>query len=88
MRGMELKTFLDSREGMTAAELARAIGVKDAQVLQWKHGYESRKPSPAYCLAIERATDGIVTRKDLRPHDYWLIWPDLPSPNAKEASNA
>lgn len=84
---MKLKTYLDMPGGMTAADLARAIGVKDAQVLQWKHGYESRKPSPAYCLAIERATKGAVSRKDLRPHDYWLIWPDLPVPT-KEASHA
>lgn len=34
-------------------------------------------PSPALCLAIERATNGQVTRQELRPGDYWLIWPDL-----------
>lgn len=35
---------------------------------------------PELCVAIERATDGQVTRQDLRPEDYWLIWPDLPAP--------
>lgn len=30
-----------------------------------------------YCVAIERATNGQVTRKDLRPDDWRLIWPEL-----------
>ena len=29
------------------------------------------------CAAIERATAGAVTRRDLRPHDWHLIWPEL-----------
>jgi len=32
---------------------------------------------PSLCVAIEKGTDGKVTRKDLR-HDDWLqIWPEL-----------
>lgn len=55
----------------------------DAQLRQWRHGYSGRRPSPVNCVAIERATDAIVTRKDLRPDDWHLIWPELvgiPSP--------
>lgn len=29
------------------------------------------------CVAIERVTGGAVTRRDLRPDDWWLIWPEL-----------
>ena len=29
------------------------------------------------CVAIERATGGQVTRKDLRPNDWQDIWPEL-----------
>jgi len=29
------------------------------------------------CVSIERATDGAVTRRDLRPDDWHLIWPEL-----------
>jgi len=29
------------------------------------------------CTAIEQATKGQVTRKDLRPTDWHLIWPEL-----------
>ncbi len=31
----------------------------------------------ARCTKIERATNGQVTRKDLRPDDWHLIWPEL-----------
>lgn len=30
-----------------------------------------------YCVAIEYATNAEVTRRDLRPDDWHLIWPDL-----------
>ena len=29
------------------------------------------------------AAKGAVTRQELRPNDYWLIWPDLPAPAEK-----
>jgi DNA-binding transcriptional regulator YdaS (Cro superfamily) len=39
-----------------------------------------------HCLAIERATEGAVTRRDLRPDDAHLIWPDIDAPQ-KEAAH-
>lgn len=33
--------------------------------------------NPVYCVAIERATGGAVTRRDLRPDDWQDIWPEL-----------
>ena len=36
-----------------------------------------------YCARIEQTTG--VTRQDLRPDDYWLIWPDLAAPNSLES---
>jgi len=54
------------------------IGAKsEAQIRQWKHGYAGRIPGPIYAAAIERATNGLVTRRDLRPNDWWAIWPEL-----------
>ena len=32
---------------------------------------------PALCVAIERETSGKVTRKDLRPGDWDMYWPEL-----------
>ena len=31
----------------------------------------------AICVAIEQQTKGKVTRKDLRPDDWQLLWPEL-----------
>ncbi|WP_080405934.1 YdaS family helix-turn-helix protein [Burkholderia ubonensis] len=31
----------------------------------------------ALCVAIERASQGVVNRRDLRPKDWHLIWPEL-----------
>lgn len=77
---MDLKTYLDSAKGISASDLAIAVGASVPQVQQWKHGYCNRKPSPAYCVSIERATDGAVTRRDLRPNDWAQIWPELAEP--------
>jgi DNA-binding transcriptional regulator YdaS (Cro superfamily) len=57
------------------AGLSRVLGVTAAAVNQWIKGL--RPVPPKHCLAIERATNGAVTRRDLRPDDCHLIWPDL-----------
>lgn len=86
---MKLNEYLSKPDSLTVAQLAERIGTKsDAQIRQWQHGYAERRPSPAYALAIERATDGSVTRQDLRPDDYWLIWPDLAAPKRSKATKA
>jgi len=77
---MELRTYLSTAPRGTAAAIARAVNVSPVMVTQWASG---EKPVPvARCLGIERATEGRVTRKDLRPTDYWEHWPDLPIPEA------
>ncbi len=75
---MNLNDYFNSAECMSISELASLIGIKnDAQIRQWQHGYSGRIPSPENSLAIERATAGQVTRQELRPDDFWRIWPDL-----------
>lgn len=55
--------------------LSRLIGVSAPTVSQWKSG---TRPIPIErCAAIERATDGQVTRQELRPDDWESIWPEL-----------
>lgn len=39
--------------------------------------------SPKLATAVWRDSEGVVTREELRPKDYWLIWPDLPAPTPK-----
>lgn len=57
------------------AEMARILGVTPAMVNQLVSG---RRPVPLeHCAAIEQATAGAVTRRDLRPDDWARIWPEL-----------
>ena len=59
--------------GLTA--LARSIGVSAPTVHEWK---TLKRPVPVgRCIAIEHATNGVVTRRDLRPDDWQNIWPEL-----------
>lgn len=76
--------------------LAARLGVTVGAVHQWRGG---QRPIPVErCVEIERATDGAVTRMDLRPTDWHRIWPELaaahpdrvpaepaPSPESAEA---
>jgi hypothetical protein len=53
----------------------------DAQIRQWiavdkKTGAYKRFPNPKNAHFLELATDGLVTRRDMRPKDYNDIWPN------------
>lgn len=82
---MDLDSYL-SQPGVTATGLAAELGINPDQIRQWRHRYAARYPSPANCVAIERATNGLVTRRDLRPDDWQDIWPELAS-TQKEGAN-
>lgn len=56
-------------------KLAAAIGVGQSVISNWRA--RCTVPSASYCVAIERATGGAVTRRDLRPDDWQSIWPEL-----------
>jgi len=57
------------------AALARSLKVTTPAVNQWISGI---RPVPIMqCVAIEKITDGAVTRKELRPDDWMDIWPEL-----------
>lgn len=56
-------------------KLAASIGVGQPVVSNWRA--RGTTPDAANCVAIERATKGAVTRRDLRPDDWHLIWPEL-----------
>lgn len=58
--------------------LAKALGVKPPVVNQWLNLI--RPVPPKTCVAIEKVTNGKVRRQDLRPNDFWELWPDLPAP--------
>ncbi len=71
---MTLIEYITSGRGKQA-QLARSLGVSPSFIWQLVRGL---KPVPLnLCSAIELATGGHVSRSDLRPKDWYLIWPEL-----------
>ena len=89
---MTLNEYLQLDDALSVGELRRRMAdfgspiKSDAQIRQWQHHYADRIPSPVNCVAIEQATGGKVTRKDLRPHDWASIWPELAAAPEQESS--
>jgi len=85
---MNLDSYLKTQANTSAFVFASRIGVPAPLLSQWRTG--ARQVPIERCLAIERATGGLVTRGELRPHDAHQIWPDLsdkstpPSPRPEE----
>lgn len=75
---MNLRDFLAAGGHGSTGALAKAIGAHAPDVSRWASG--ARPVPEKSAVAIERHTQGAVTRAELRPDDYWLIWPDLPAP--------
>jgi DNA-binding transcriptional regulator YdaS (Cro superfamily) len=64
-----------SSAGITQLEFAKRIGVSQSMVYQMIVGI--RPVSEKTCVRIETATNGAVSRRDLRPNDWAEIWPEL-----------
>lgn len=76
-----LKDYLCKFTRIERGRIAVKCGTTLGHLTNIANGY---KPcSPSLALALERESSGAVTRQDLRPNDYWLIWPDLPAPAEK-----
>ena len=92
---MHLREYLSQAGSLTVAVIRQRMNelgadVKDdAQIRQWaaspKPGKSARRPTPANCLYLERATYGKVSRQSMRPDDYQAIWPELGAPKQKQA---
>lgn len=70
---MELKDWCEAERGR-ASRLAEAAGIPRSFLSQIIAG--DRPMPPAYVLAIETATGGEVTRREMRPNDWEAIWPE------------
>jgi DNA-binding transcriptional regulator YdaS (Cro superfamily) len=57
----------------TLKAFSEEIGETYQVVQQWK----INGVPPEKCVAVERASHGVTTRKDLRPDDWESIWPEL-----------
>ncbi|HEZ5769575.1 TPA: transcriptional regulator [Neisseria lactamica] len=53
--------------------VARELNMAAPSVFSWK----TKKIPIIRCIEIENITDKKITRKDLRPDDWHLIWPEL-----------
>jgi DNA-binding transcriptional regulator YdaS (Cro superfamily) len=71
---MELKDWCSAERGR-ASRLAKAAAIPASFLSQILSG--SRPVPPAFAVAIEVATEGQVTRPELRPDDWRAIWPEL-----------
>lgn len=56
-------------------KLAARLGIGQSVISNWRK--RNSVIDAALCSEIERVTNGIVTRKDLRPGDWQTIWPEL-----------
>lgn len=65
-----------------AGKMARALGVSMQSVYFWCSG--QRGLPIEHGAAIERLTNGEVTRKDLWPDDWQRIWPELADTNSEQ----
>lgn len=74
---MNLKDWTKQVRGRQAL-LAQHLGIPSSNVCQWASG--DKRPSPKTAVLIEAYTGGLVTRKELYPEEWRLIWPEIAAP--------
>lgn len=75
---MDIDTFLKLKT-MTARRFAAETGMDQTFVHMIRRKI---KPLPLkYAASVERVTGGLVTRKELFPDNWHLIWPELLNSN-------
>lgn len=67
-------------------KLAAAVGVVQGAVSNWR--MRGSAVPVEHCATIEIATNGAVTRRDLRPDDWQKIWPELAAAQPHQAHPA
>lgn len=64
-------------------KVAKMCDVEPAAVSQWKKNGIPREHLMFLAARIENESHGLVTRQDLFPNNFYLIWPELlPKTNA------
>lgn len=79
---MRLKKYFFDLDSAGRDSLARSCGRTRGHLQNVAYGYRDASPNLAVC--IERATNGTVSRRDLRPKDWGQIWPELSQPSTPE----
>jgi DNA-binding transcriptional regulator YdaS (Cro superfamily) len=78
---MDLKAYLSPMTTQEREAFAERCGTTRGHLQNVAYG---KTCAPLLATAIWRESDGKVTRQEMRPADYWLIWPDLPPPKAEQ----
>ena len=64
-------------------KVARMCDVEPAAVSQWRKNGIPREQLLFLAARIEKESHGLVTRQDLFPNNWYLVWPELlPKSNA------
>jgi len=63
-------------------KVAKMCDVEPAAVSQWRKNGIPREQLLFLGARIEKESHGLVTRQDLFPNNYFLIWPELLKNNA------
>lgn len=72
---MTLSEYLQNSPRGTLGKIAKLINSHAPDISRWASG--DRPVPPHKALAIEMATEGEVSRKELLPNDWQCFWPDL-----------
>ena len=86
---MTLNEYLKTLPSGGQGEFAKDCGITHTYLSQLSSVQDGRVPSPALSLVIWNKSKKVVSRQELRPSDFWLIWPDLAhlKPKTTEVSN-
>lgn len=74
---MDLRSHLDGLPRGGVAALAQSLGISTVYLLQIAARQGGREAGAELAVRIEGETARAVRRWDLRPTDWWLIWPEL-----------
>ena len=86
---MDMKTYLSGLSVSERDDFARRCETSSAHLRNI--GYGQKTCGEKLAVLAERESGGAITRRDLRPGDWWLIWPELvtdeyPIPVSKKAA--
>lgn len=73
-------TMIDILGG--TAKVAKMCKCDDATVSTWRKRGIPSGPLMLLAARIEKESHGLVTRQDLFPNNFYLIWPELLKSNA------
>ena len=72
---MKFKSYFFALTPMERKAFAEKVGTSVGHLNNFCYG--STNLAPAICVAIEKESLKAVTRQELRPDDWFLIWPEL-----------